>query len=502
MNITRSHQKRKIHLFIYFLFFLLSVLFLSIFSSHTSPLFNTYGGDSAIFIMLGKLFLEGKVPYVDYFDHKGPVLIFFEAFGLLLHPDERISIFIFQIINLFVVQALIFNTARYLVSAAMSLTVAILSLVLFSFTIQGGNMTEEFSLPFSFWSLWVTVKFHFTQNKEFSSRQALLSGIFASVLFWMRPNNAGVICVCIFFILFLYLQRKDYKNISRILLYTTVGFIFISLLIFLYFYKIDALNEMLYASIEFNLKYIYFTPKTPYGNLHSIILHIIKGWTPFIVLTTGVILYYRKTKDFSIIILALFLFLTGVITTHIGLNYYHYMTLNIPLFVLGLSFIFKACSNIRSSIALPIAFILLFGYSFMKYNDPEYRESQDDSGFIKSTSEVMSFIPQAEHNSIYTYNIPAKFWLITGLLPSYKYFIHQDWHGLHSPAIYQEINMNILENPPKWIVIPNISVDKDILNISFYEILERHYSLRHKNEDFILYNYSENKKDHTHCTVF
>lgn len=43
---------------------------------------NYYGGDSAVFILIGKMFNAGKVPYVDFFEHKGPTLIFIEAIGL------------------------------------------------------------------------------------------------------------------------------------------------------------------------------------------------------------------------------------------------------------------------------------------------------------------------------------------------------------------------------------------------------------------------------------
>ena len=41
-------------------------------------------GDSAAFVFIGKQMLKGKVPYLDYFDHKGPLLYLIEYAGLMI----------------------------------------------------------------------------------------------------------------------------------------------------------------------------------------------------------------------------------------------------------------------------------------------------------------------------------------------------------------------------------------------------------------------------------
>ena len=40
--------------------------------------------DSGVFIYTGKQVLDGKIPYLDVWDHKGPLLYYINAFGLLL----------------------------------------------------------------------------------------------------------------------------------------------------------------------------------------------------------------------------------------------------------------------------------------------------------------------------------------------------------------------------------------------------------------------------------
>ena len=43
------------------------------------------GGDSAIFIYVAQGILEGDIPYLDRWDHKGPLLYLLNLFGLLIH---------------------------------------------------------------------------------------------------------------------------------------------------------------------------------------------------------------------------------------------------------------------------------------------------------------------------------------------------------------------------------------------------------------------------------
>lgn len=69
---------------------ILSFVFVSIFCPVSSPITICYTGDSSIFMTMGRLFIDGKIPYVDFFDHKGPVIILIEAFGQILPHSEPV----------------------------------------------------------------------------------------------------------------------------------------------------------------------------------------------------------------------------------------------------------------------------------------------------------------------------------------------------------------------------------------------------------------------------
>ena len=60
---------------------LVAFAFLLLYSFSTSPLYVNEGMDSCVFKTIGLGILNGKVPYVDIFDHKGPLLYIIEFVG-------------------------------------------------------------------------------------------------------------------------------------------------------------------------------------------------------------------------------------------------------------------------------------------------------------------------------------------------------------------------------------------------------------------------------------
>lgn len=480
--------------FIYLLFLILSIFFLLIFSGSTSPLYNMSGVDSSIFVMMGKMFLEGKTPYVDFFDHKGPILILVEALGLSLYPSGNTGIFIIQIINLTIAQILIFHICRHFTLVLISFSIVLFCLFMFSLSIGEGNLTEEYTLPFILSSLLFTIQYHLSGRKSILIWKYFIMGISVAFLFWMRMNNMGVICACISFILVFTIKGKDWKGIKNLLVGLSLGFLLITIPIILYFAYKEGFYEMIYATFIFNMKYIGYEPKTHF-TIRSFIIYFFKYWPSFIILVLGTVLYCHKTRKKDILVLTCFLVLWGVVSTRFGLYVPHYMTLNIPLLALGFALLlntytYQRYSKLLTYTYLIVSFSLLCGYSIWKYNSPRYREMLDDSIFIKQSSDIISHIPDNEKDKIYTYNVQSRFFLNTGIKPYYRFFIFQEWHGVHDKKIFEDINSMMIKHSPLWVIIPADNMSESgytPANSSFYEILDREYSLLYKNEGLVLY---------------
>ena len=69
------------------LLFVVSFVFVMLFSRSTSILYVYEGGDPSVFKQMGLALLRGKTLYVDYFDNKGFLLYLIHAIGLGIGGD-------------------------------------------------------------------------------------------------------------------------------------------------------------------------------------------------------------------------------------------------------------------------------------------------------------------------------------------------------------------------------------------------------------------------------
>ena len=471
----------------YLLFLLVSILFLLLASTTTSPFYNTVGYDSAIFAMMGRLFLEGLTPYTDYFDHKGPTIVFIEAIGLSFSSNEKLSLFILQTINLTIVQVLIFRCARFFLSPLNSIAVVLFTLLMLSITFQGGNSTEEFSLPFLFAGLYTALSYYFSDIQKVKILPMFLTGLFISILFWLRLTNIGILCACVLFIFIMCLQKKDTKEAIKVIVWNIIGFLSYSLLVILYFYTKGALDEMIYSTFTYNIKYS-LVKEFDIKHQSEGIFHYVRTYITFSILLFGASYYYRKTKNRSLLILSgLMLFVNLILTILIGPKFYHYMTLNIPCATLGFIFIAVLWKPLQQKIGsiffVFLAVFLFLGYSVLKLN----KEVEDDTKYIEEVHNTISLIPEKELNSIFAYQVDIRFWTYSKLKPYFRYFFTQEQHGAADNQILKDINNKIESDPPIWIVI-GIGVDLGINNnTQLLNIIEQDYYLITGNSEFELY---------------
>lgn len=69
--------------------FIIAVFFCLIISEDTSPLYDRAGGDSAMYYVIGRGWVQGVLPYSGLFDQKGPIIYLVNACGYLLTHSIR-----------------------------------------------------------------------------------------------------------------------------------------------------------------------------------------------------------------------------------------------------------------------------------------------------------------------------------------------------------------------------------------------------------------------------
>ncbi|WP_296559548.1 hypothetical protein [uncultured Acetobacterium sp.] len=252
-------QTYKNSLLDYGILALTAFLFLLVFSYGTSPFFiDNFGiSDSAIFLLIGKGITAGHIPYVDLFDHKGPVMFFIQALGWWIWPN-RFGNFLVQWLFMGVNLVLIFKMGRLFLEKKCCWVPVAFFLLILAATFEGGNLTEEYSLPLLFLPLYLALKYFKLEplgKAKHPPLYALVYGICFTLIVFIRLNNSVFIGAIVLVVMIQLLANQSFRNFFDNVLTFLSGSFFVGSLVAIYFLVNHALGDMIYGTFLFNLKY-------------------------------------------------------------------------------------------------------------------------------------------------------------------------------------------------------------------------------------------------------
>lgn len=279
----------------------------------------------------GLLILNGQLPYLDSWDHKGPILYLFNAIGLIFSKSSPVGIYFIEGV-LLVVSLLL---CAKLWSRLVPLSLISVAFGLFSFTyisnFESGNLTETWVLPFLLPCFLITAYYELFEKTQYLKPIALLVGVTAAIIFLTRLNNGASL-----FTLFIYLFVSHNQHRSDIFKFTTIGFVLVSLPVLTWLAINGALQSFYQQYFEFN--YLYATDSGLANQIRSgfDILNRIT-FSP-IGVTVFALLFYisfidnnSSNKTLRLILLFLILFLTDLIAQSLsGKSYFHYNVILLP----------------------------------------------------------------------------------------------------------------------------------------------------------------------------
>ncbi len=458
-------------------------------SAYTSPLYpNYYWGDSALFSLVGKGMVEGKVVYKDLFDHKGPTLFFIEALGYSIGKTTGIFVVqcIFGVINLFLSYCIWKKVAskKGKKTFADLAWVFITNCALFFYTFESGNLSEELSLPFIF--VCVLLFVNYAQKCEEDAKHpywySFVYGAALMSLALIRLNNAITILAGVLAIVVFLIYKKEYKNMLINILFGCLGICTVALPVVVYFAYKSALYDMIYATFIYNFLYA--------GNTsHQAILanpwKYAALYSPMVisaVLMLGKIKKKRKLNflDFCIMMIVI----CNTICLLILNLYTHYFTVYVPVFVLVLSayFTYERKSFRNLLIALCIGVYLLYaGYDAAKHIYRNYISDAQEKQYHTIATEIKQ-IPLDERDAVIGYKIPSEYYLQADIVPCFKYYTMQEWWSRSNPAIKTSFLEYIAAEDTLWLLTCPDEDDSHIL-----EIISERYVLVAENEYFNMY---------------
>ena len=327
---SNSKQRKQVLVYV---FVAISSLLMALNAKTLTLDAGSTGTDSSVFIYVANMILDGEMPYLHTFDHKGPVLYLINAAGLLI--SRQTGIWLLELITILITFTFAYKIARLLgcreISACM--VVAISALVL-NYYFEGGNLVEEYACVFLTISLYLFLRFFITS--QIKVWELMLCGASFATVLLLRVNMVVLWAVmCVGVLVFNIKNGFSQKTIGFILWFLLgVALVCIPIMVWLWYNQ--ALIPFVDNYLLFNLKYMSDANTASVGTVVRAIAHFSVG-SPMVV-TIPILVYFCLYKNS--IIDWLCLVALGLSVLSMGLSgrvYAHYGMILYPLVVYAIS---------------------------------------------------------------------------------------------------------------------------------------------------------------------
>lgn len=437
-------------LFPFILLFFLSI-FLYCFSTVTSPLYpNNYGVDSAFYRVIGSSVLKGKTLYSEIWDNKGPVLFFIQALGTIAGTkNSPVSItFILQITSLFLTILFMLKADQRIApqnsGKVRFLLITISACTVFCLTMEGGNLCEEWSLPFISCSLYLFSSYALQASADprHPVRYAFIHGVCFAMIAFIRINNAVSICTGILVIGIYLISKKQWKNLLKNAAFGLLGIMAVLVPVLLYFYTKNALNEMIYGVFLYNLKYIGDRSRKAFEGTEFLIRYAPIAASMLMILLDPI---RKRTIRLMDILMLCVVSANGLILWQSN-EFRHYFTIMVPVY----AFVLVLYADLRN---IPGLFLMLAVSIFFIRQDAAIVSGLPGIHSLPPKYSGTAQIPEEEKkNSIAVWTRPD-IYLNTGFEPCSRFCAYQFIHFPVDPEMYEEYLSDIRTKQPQWIMV-------------------------------------------------
>ena len=372
VNLSRFHIN---HLLLAAWILLLVILFvLAIDSIIARP-----GTDSSIFIYVAKGILEGDIPYLDRWDHKGPLLYVLNLFGLLIH--DTWGLWLVQGVFLLGASTFAFLALRKPFGTLPALFAIALFLSFFSRFVPPGNFTEQYGLLFQFLTLYLFLRSHELPNPAPSQARFaslhLAIGALGAASFLLRPNLVALwIAIGLYW---LFLRGSSLRKLT----WAVIGGAAILLAVAALFAAVGALGALWEAVFIYNFAHSDASLLDRLG----VVRHLFEQSFPISLLViaawciSGLVLIQRRAQDGhfrSMLVLTLILLPLEVVSFSLsgfsGPGYLHYYLVALPVIALLLALLAWAALEFLPISRALTATLILFSAAYFSLHASDFAQ--------------------------------------------------------------------------------------------------------------------------------
>lgn len=466
----------------------IAVLFCIFFSHSTSPIFSCRLGDSDTFMLLGKGILEGKIPYTDLHENKGPLFFLLEALPQIVLKSPQ-SIFVFQCmlmsVNLYLLVHIAWKFFELDIVGAFIMIAAFMLPLMLTYT--AGNMAEEYDVFFTI----VGSYFYFKSDKEDRCENIcciVLGMCTMAVLMIKMPDAAGLLALDLMYILHPVFKKLENKLgiVLRRFLRLVVSAMVLLVLILLYYIVNDAILDMFYhyfyinfmmTNVDFKLSRLKMLLSW-YGLLVVIPVMIALSITIFSYKYRKSNIYVNLTSTFFSILCAIatFVHTTGYIQ--------HTMPVSV-----GYTFSFGCFMRLLSPNKSKHKFLRIAAYGIIIFvfalfltkhffaNNYINPIRTDFSMAGRSDSFLLEYIPEDDRDSVYRFGETENGWYYyNDFYPYYKWLNLQTLIGIGLNEVADQFEYKMMHDPVKYLVYSgNIDDYEKYFSDKLIDYIEKHY---------------------------
>lgn len=309
----------------------LLILVFAIIFSFNSPLNILQQGvsntDSSVFRFSAEMMTRGYVPYLDFFDHKGPVLYLINYLGHILNKTS--GIWLIEILFLFISFLFIYKIGRITQKRVPSLIASLLVTIRLFDYFSEGNLVEEYALPFILISLYIFIQYML--NNDVSKLKIIICGICFAIVSLLRVNMISCWIVFCLIILINCIKDKKYKDLISYIINFLIGVLIVVAPICIWLISKGAFNSFIQDYIVFNLKYTAFVG---IGSKWSALCTFLNSNIMIISIMLNIYAIVKEKKKDIYVANVLYLLLTLLMVSLSGRVYAHYAIILIPTYII------------------------------------------------------------------------------------------------------------------------------------------------------------------------
>ena len=475
--------------------FVFAVLITATLMLPSNPFGHLPGQDNGVFLYGGQQIIAGETPYLEFWDHKGPLIYFINALGLFLGLGSRWGVWIIE----FAFLVLTINGLYFIAVDRWGRISSLVVLFFWFFSMKkvgsyyhfgDSNYIETYGLLFAVWAIafWLQA----LKQKKIGPEYFFI-GIMAGLSFALRPNNIAVYLSIALIEMIVTVRKRNYAEYIKRMGILLLGFLLVGALILAWFWMKGAVSQLVDAVFVYNMAYA--RKNATNQNILSVLLSGLSNfyWIPlfasiglvfrFVYVSVTSKLEYSTETLFLIFLIAgsLIEAVLSSISGRVLLHYYIGWTPFVGLLMAGLIFSFTQDSSsimyrLRQNSSLQqslswAALLLFFIFNvsvfaeylniandiLLKQQSPEPKKALIE--FIRNSTEPndevlvwgndvwINFLTERKSPSLYSYQYPL-------FMPEYT--------GIVKMTSFLN---DISDCPPVYIIEPIVNTD-EILPLS------------------------------------